>query len=96
VRSKLAPDVPPIADLVPGFDFAPMLVVLGPPTAPQGAIDRLSRELAEVVKNPDVVKGLHSAGVEPTPGGPAELTRELVREVTAMAKAADAAQLKPE
>jgi tripartite-type tricarboxylate transporter receptor subunit TctC len=95
-RSKLAPDVPPLADLVPGFDFAPQLVVLGAPGTPQAAIDGLSREIVEVVKSADVVKGMNTAAVEPTPGGPAELTRELHREVEAMAKAAQAAQLKPE
>lgn len=96
VRSKLAPDVPPIADLVPGFDFAPMLAILAAPGTPQVAIDRMAREIAEIVKLPDVIKGLNTAAVEPAPGGSAELTRELNREVEAMAKAAHAAKLQPE
>lgn len=96
VRSKLAPDVPPIADLVPGFDFAPMLAILAASGTPQVAIDRMAREIAEIVKLPDVIKGLNTAAVEPAPGGSAELTRELNREVEAMAKAAHAAKLQPE
>lgn len=95
-RSKLAPEVPPLADLVPGFDFAPMVAVLGGPDTPQVAIDRLSKELIEVMKLPEVARGVNNAAVEPTPGGPAELTRELNREVEAMAKAAHAAKLQPE
>ena len=95
-RSKLAPEVPPLADLVPGFDFAPMLVVLGAPGTPQVAIDRMAKEIAEMLNLPDVIKGLNTAAVEPTPGGPAELTRELNREVAAMAKAAQAAKLQVE
>lgn len=92
-RSRLAPDVPPLADLVPGFDFAPMLVVLGAPGTPQVAIERLSKEIAEIVNLPEVIRGLNTAAVEPTPGGPVELTRELHREVAAMARAAKAARL---
>jgi tripartite-type tricarboxylate transporter receptor subunit TctC len=95
-RFLLAPEVPPLADLVPGFDFAPILVVLGAVGTPQVAIDRLSKEIIEVIKSGDVVNGLKTAAVEPTPGGPVELTRELNREIAAMAKAAEAAQLKAE
>lgn len=95
-RSKLAPDVPSLSDLVPGFDFAPMLVVLGAPGTPQPAIDRLSREITQIAKLPDVIKSLNTAGVEPSPGGPADLTRELNREIAAMAKAASVAKLQAE
>lgn len=95
-RSKLAPEIPPLADLVPGFDFAPMLVILGAPGTSQVAIDRLNKELFEILKMPEVLRGLNIAAVEPTPGGPAELARELDREVAAMARAAEAAGLKPE
>lgn len=95
-RSKLAPEIPPLADLVPGFDFAPMLVILGAPGTSQVAIDRLNKELFEILKMPELIRGLNIAAVEPTPGGPAELARELDREVAAMARAAEAALLKPE
>lgn len=96
-RSPLTPDVPPIADLVPGFDFAPSIVVLAAPGTPAAAIDRVSRDIAEIVKLPDVQKGLHGAAVEPASrGGPSDLAQALTREVESMAKAAHAAQLKAE
>ena len=95
-RSPLAPEVPPMADLVPGFDFAPILAVLALPGTPQAAVDRMSRELGEIVKLPDVMKGLQTAAVEPIGGGPADLQRELNREVDVMAKAAKIANLKAE
>ena len=95
-RSPLAPEVPPMADLVPGFDFAPILAVLALPGTPQAAVERMSRELAEIVKLPDVMKGLQTAAVEPIGGGPADLQRELNREVGVMAKAAKIANLKAE
>lgn len=94
-RSRLAPEVPPISDLIPGFDFAPALVVLAAPGVSPIAVERLSKELMEVLKNPDVIRGLNTAAVEPNGGGPAELQSVLTREVEAMAKAAHSAQLKP-
>lgn len=95
-RSALTPEVPLIAEVVPGFDFATILTVLAAPGTPAVAIDRVSRELAEVVKLPDVVKSLHSAAVEPIGGGPAELSKALAREIEVMARAAQTAQLKAE
>jgi tripartite-type tricarboxylate transporter receptor subunit TctC len=95
-RSPLAPDVPPMADVVPGFDFATLLCVIAAAGTPASAIDRISRDLHEVVKLPDVVKGLHGAAIEPIGGGPAELNKALTREIEVMAKAAQVAQLKAE
>lgn len=95
-RSSMVPDVPLIAEVVPGFDFATILIVLAAPGTPAAAIDRISRELAEVVKMPEVVKSLSVAAVEPIGGGPAELGKALEREIEVMARAAQAAQLKAE
>lgn len=95
-RSSIVPDVPLIAEMVPGFDFATILIVLAAPGTPAIAIDRVSRELAEVVKLPDVMKSLHGAAVEPIGGGPVELGKALAREIEVMARAAQAAQLKAE
>lgn len=95
-RSPLTPDIPPIADEVPGFDFATILIVLAAPGTPAVAIDTISRGIADAVKQPDVIKGLHTAAVEPIGGGPAELGKALAREIEVMAKAAQVAQLRPE
>jgi tripartite-type tricarboxylate transporter receptor subunit TctC len=96
-RSPLTPDVPPIADMVPGFDLAPAIVVLAAPGTPAAAIERVSRDIAEIVKLPDVQKGLQGAAVEPVSrGGPSDLAQALTREIESMAKAAQAAQLKAE
>ncbi|NBY03984.1 MAG: tripartite tricarboxylate transporter substrate binding protein [Betaproteobacteria bacterium] len=95
-RSPLAPDVPLIAELVQGFDFATILTVLAAAGTPAIAIDRVSRELAEVVKLPDVVKRLYGAAVEPIGGGPSDLGKALEREIEVMARAVQAAQLKAE
>lgn len=95
-RSPQAPDVAAIAELVPGFDFAVVVGVLAAGGTPQAAIDRISREIAEVVKMPDVVKQFQAAVVEPVGAGPAEYARVIARENQAMLRAGKAASLKAE
>lgn len=95
-RSPLTPDIPPIADVVPGFDYATILTVLAAAGTPAIAIQRMSQSVIEAIKNPDVIKGLHLAGVEPLGGGPAELTKALNHEIEVMARAAQVAQLTAE
>lgn len=95
-RSALAPHIPTIAETVPGFDYGPLLVLLAGAGTPAHAIDRLKKEIAEVVKHPDVIKSFNVAAVEPVGSGPEEAGKALQREVDAMARSAKFAQLKPE
>jgi len=95
-RSPQAPDVPAIAEFVPGFDFAVVVGVLAAAGTPQAAIDRISREIAEVVKMPDVVKQFQGAVIEPVGAGPAEYARVIARENEAMSRASKTANLKAE
>lgn len=95
-RSPQAPDVPAVSETVPGFDFAVVVGVLAAKGTPQAAIDRISKEIAEVVKQPDVIKTFHDAVVEPVGAGPAEYAQVIAHENAAMAKAGKSAQLKPD
>ena len=79
-RSTLAPDVPPLADLIPGLDFAPTIGLLAPAGTPEGVVLRLAREVAEVARMPEVVQALAVAGIDSTPLGPAEYARALDEE----------------
>ena len=92
-RSKQAPDVPTVAETVPNFDFAVVVGVLAAKGTPQVAIDRISKEISEAVRQPDLVKSFHDAVVEPVGVGPAEYGRVIDRENEAMAKAGKAAHL---
>jgi tripartite-type tricarboxylate transporter receptor subunit TctC len=95
-RSSQAPDVPAIAETLPGFDFSVTVGVLAAAGTPPAAIDRISREIAEVVKMPEVVKTFHSAVIDPVGAGPAEYAKAIERENEAMSKAGRAANLKAE
>lgn len=95
-RSPQAPDVPVIAETVPGFDFSVVVGVLAAAGTPQIAIDRISKEIAEAIKSPEVVKTFDAAVIEAIGAGPGEYARVIARENDLMAKAGKAANLKAE
>ena len=50
------PDVPAVAETIPGFDMAPWVGIILPAGVPKPIVDRLTKEILEVMKNPEAVK----------------------------------------
>jgi tripartite-type tricarboxylate transporter receptor subunit TctC len=58
-RIALAPEVPTLQEAgVPGFDVSSWQAVYAPKGTPKAIVDRLSKEIAEIVKEPDVQEKL--------------------------------------
>jgi tripartite-type tricarboxylate transporter receptor subunit TctC len=95
-RSSLAPDVPALAEKIPGFDFAFNVAVLARTGTPADAIARVSGEIAKIVRRTDIAEQLRTAGVDPVGGTPEALGAALRAEALRMAAAARHANLKPE
>ena len=95
-RSAQAPDVPAIAETVPGFDFSVVIGVMAAAGTPPSAIDRISKEIAEVVKHPEVIKTFQTAVIDPVGAGPADYAKVIAGENERMAVAGKAADLKAE
>ena len=95
-RSPQAPEVPTIAEVIPGFDFSVTIGALARTGTSPEAIKRLADEIAWAVKQADVVEKLQGAGINPVGGSPEAYRKEIERENQAMAKAGKAADLKAE
>ena len=95
-RSPLAPGVPALAESAPGFDFAFNVAVLAKAGTPSENINRVSSEIAKILKRPDVLEQLQAAGVDPVGGTPEQLASALKSEGTRLAAAARRANLKPD
>ncbi len=93
-RSSLAPDVPAIAEVIPGFDFAVIIGVFAATGTPASAIERISAEMALIAKMPEVIQILNNAGVDPIGGSPADYNKAVLAENERLAKAITAAGLK--
>jgi tripartite-type tricarboxylate transporter receptor subunit TctC len=50
------PDVPAIAETVPGFEMAPWVGIIAPAGTPQAIVDRLTKESLAVMRDPAAVK----------------------------------------
>lgn len=95
-RSSLAPNVPAIAEVIPGFDFAVIVGVLAPTGTPASAIERISAEMAQIAKMPELILTLNKAGIDPIGSGPADYNKAILGENERLAKAIAAAGIKAE
>ena len=95
-RSALAPDVPPVADVIPGFDVAVIIGVLAVAGTPSAAVERIGADMAKIAKNPDTAQALARLGVEAVGGSAAVYGRAIEDENARFAKAIQAAGIKPE
>ena len=97
--TRVAPGLPLVADVYPGFDCNTWYGLLAPAHTPAAIVARLNAELNRTLTDPGVMQRLLDQGVEATPGTPAAF-RELIAGETARWRkviksagiAADAAQ----
>jgi tripartite-type tricarboxylate transporter receptor subunit TctC len=65
-RSPAAPDIPTVAESgMTGGEFASWYGLWGPKNLPQGIVDKLQQQIAEIIKMPDVKQRLDALGFEP-------------------------------
>ena len=95
-RSSQAPNIPLIAELIPGFDFAPIVGVLAASGTPRNAIDRINAEMTAVSKLPGLVQTFNTAGIDALSSTPADYGKAIQGENDRLAKAVIAANIKPE
>ena len=69
-RSPLAPQMPTLAEKIPGFDFAFTVAVLAKTGTPSEVISKVNAEINRIVKVPEVIEQLRTAGVDPAGGTP--------------------------
>ncbi|MGC2201284.1 MAG: tripartite tricarboxylate transporter substrate binding protein [Stellaceae bacterium] len=74
-----APDLPTIAETLPGFHAVSWYGVLAPAGTPAAAITRLNAELNRIVHEPETEKRFASIGGEPV-GGPPSILASLIHE----------------
>jgi len=96
-RSPSLPDVPTVAESgYPGFDASLWLAFFAPAGTPQAIIDRLQREIATILRDPETRQTLDKAGAEPISSTPAELAAMIREGVPKYAAVVKAAGVKPE
>ncbi len=95
-RSALLPDLPIVADFVPGYEASGPFGLGAPKDTPPAVIEKLNKEINAVLADPKVKARLAELGSEPLTGSPAEIGRMLAAETDKWAKVIKAANIKVE
>ncbi|HTH98331.1 MAG TPA: tripartite tricarboxylate transporter substrate binding protein [Stellaceae bacterium] len=79
-RAAALPNVPTVAETVPGFLSVTWFAMTAPPKTPDAITAKISADVAAILKNPRVVTQIEAFSVEPVGGTPAETRAFINRE----------------
>jgi tripartite-type tricarboxylate transporter receptor subunit TctC len=85
-RSAAAPDVPTVAETVPGFEATTWFAMFAPAGTPKDVVARINAEMQRVFKLPEVADKLKTLGLEPWISSPEELAKFQAAEIAKWAK----------
>lgn len=86
-RSPLAPDIPSLNESgLPGYDAAGWFGILAPVATPAPIVQRLNAEITAVLRSPEVRERFASAGLEPLPSTPEEMSALMKSEAVKWAR----------
>jgi tripartite-type tricarboxylate transporter receptor subunit TctC len=85
-RSAAAPDIPTVAETVPGFEATTWFAMFAPAGTPREVVSRLNAEMKRVFALADVQDKLKALGLEPWLSTPDELARFQAAEIVKWAK----------
>jgi tripartite-type tricarboxylate transporter receptor subunit TctC len=74
-RTPLAPDVPAIAETLPGFEAVSWVGIVAPAGTPPAIVDKLSQAFGAAVVRPDIVARFKELGYTPARNTPAEFSQ---------------------
>jgi tripartite-type tricarboxylate transporter receptor subunit TctC len=85
-RSKFYPDVPTVADDVPGYESVGWFGLLAPPNTPPDIVRKLNEAIVAAMQTPDFRDHLATLGAEPRPQTPEEFGRYINADVAKWSK----------
>ena len=80
-RTPSMPDLPTVAETLPGYETVAWFGVLAPAGTPKDVINRLSTEIARIARSPEMRERLAGMGAEPVGGTPDEFGAVMARDI---------------
>ena len=93
-RSEIAPDVPTVAETIPGFDATSWHGVFAPAGTPKAIVDAMAAEMKRILELPDVKEKLFEIGAIAAPMTPEEFAKFIDGERTKWAEVVKASGAK--
>lgn len=85
-RSTLLPDVPAIAEVVPGYSVNLWFGASVPAGTPKEIVDQLNADISRVARTPELKEKFASLGLEPLGGTPEQITAAIKTEIDTWAR----------
>ena len=95
-RFSELPDIPTIAETVPGVEMGSFVALVAPAGTPQPVIEKISQAAAKILKDPAVTKKLAGAGLVVTAEPPAALGKAIKDGLAIRGELIKAAGIQPE
>ncbi len=92
-RVAQRPEVPTVSETIPGFVMTGWIDYFAPTGTPQSIIDRVSKALIEICREPDAVSILANAGIDTVGNTPEEFAAVIKADLPIMRSAVEAAGL---
>jgi tripartite-type tricarboxylate transporter receptor subunit TctC len=95
-RSPFLPDVPTVAETVPGFDVTPWVGIFVPAKTPKEIVARLSKEVEALLKDPEVVKIFQTSMIKASYLDSEPFTKQIAKETDDWEKVIKSLNIKAE
>jgi tripartite-type tricarboxylate transporter receptor subunit TctC len=95
-RSPVLPDVPPLADFLPGYDASTWLGVGAPKGTPREIVEKLNAQINTALADPIMRERIASYGYAVLPGSPTEFGKFIREETAKWGEVVRAANMKPD
>ena len=80
-RTPSMPDLPTVAETLPGYETVAWFGVLAPAGTPRDVVNRLSAEIGRIARSPEMRERLAGMGAEPVGGTPEEFAAVMARDI---------------
>src|ERR1700716_602515 len=95
-RAEVLPELPTVADSVPGYETNQWYGICAPGNTPAEIVDKLNKEINAAIADPGMKARFAAIGGEQLPGSPPELGTVISEETEKWGKVVRAAGIKPE
>ncbi len=88
-RSPVLPDVPTVAETVPGYEATAWFGIGAPKSTPTNLVEKLNQEINAALAEPKLSERIESLGGIPMPMSPSEFGRLIVNETDKWGQTSD-------
>ena len=93
-RSPLLPDVPTMAEIIPGYERDGSYSLMAPARTPRSVLNQISKEVGRILALPDIKERFQPMGFAPAPTTPEEQDKILRADIETFTRVAKLAGLR--